>query len=102
MSDRYSINKLMDQTRTGYSYSAYGEDNWRKCAEYLLEVYPYNTARAILLSKYMRWAGNASNEELGDKTLEDLRNFEAKNKETLFSDKKLVFLTKETNEMLDG
>jgi len=70
------IHKLVDDTEDAYSFERYGKLNWADCINMLDATgFTAQNIEAILRSKWMRWAGDMSDNEYGHITADDLKKF---------------------------
>lgn len=68
------VEELHNKTEGGYSYDRY--NSWRACCRFLLKVgFTMEQAEVILLSKWMRWAGDYSSHDYGKITSKDLEKY---------------------------
>jgi hypothetical protein len=64
------------EERGAYSFDSYGSDNWMDIIKWLLsQGYTPEETEQVLRSKLMRWAGDQSNAEYGNHSLEDFLSF---------------------------
>jgi hypothetical protein len=76
---RAAIDALAERSSDAYSFDRY--DSWRACAALLLRRgHTEREAEAVLRSKHMRWAGDASNARYGRVTSADLARYIARYK----------------------
>jgi hypothetical protein len=74
MSNEKLAREIAKKTEDAYSFDRYS--SWWMCAKVLLDRgYNEEEVEAILRSKWMRWAGDASHRSYGKYNSEDILNF---------------------------